>query len=307
LENRRDNPPALRALAASLLGQHRFTEALDCAARLVALDPDDIGARALDAEIRLELGRYTEARAAFAALIPHAELLTVAPRLARWFELTGHPGRAWALLRESRATAGRTYGVTAGSLAWFDLQLGALALRHGRLGEAERVLARGLRLTPDDSRMLEVLARVEALRGRWSKVERLVHAALGAGGTDPGLLLLLADAARARGQEAREDSLVSRAAASALARPGPVHRDVALALLDRGRAVPELLSRAESELELRGDVYGWDVYAWALRAAGQAHQARRAMQRALELGTVDPLLLRHAAAMDLPVGTGGGL
>ena len=307
LENRRGNPPALRALAASLLGQHRFGEALDCAERLVALDPEDIAARALVAEILLELGRYGEARGAFESLVPHSELLSVAPRLAKWFELTGDPGSARALLRQARAMASHAYGITAGSLAWFDLQLGALALRHGRLDEAGRTLARGLRLTPGDPRLLEVLAQVEAARGRWSVVERLVHDALGAGGTDPGLLLLLADVARARRQVRLEDSLAARAEAAALALPGPVHRDVALELLDRGRAVPELLSRAEAELDLRQDVFGWDVYAWALRAAGRQEPARLVMKRALELGSTDPRLRAHAMALGVPVGPGHGL
>ena len=307
LENRRDNPPALRALAASLLGQHRFEEALACAERLVAIDPDDVAARALDAEIRLELGRYHEARLAFAALVPRRELLTVAPRLAKWFELTGDPGRARALLTEARARADRTYGIGAASLSWFDLQLGALALRYGRLDEARRALLRGLALTPSDPRLLEVLARVEAARGRWSAVERLAGDALGAGGTDPGLLLLLADAAGARGETRRDESLATRAEATALATPGPVHRDVALALIERGRAIPELLVRAESELELRRDVYGWDLYAWALRAAGRHGEARLAMGRALELGSTDPLLLRHAAALGVSAATGRGL
>ncbi|MGH7585791.1 MAG: tetratricopeptide repeat protein [Gemmatimonadales bacterium] len=307
LGNRRDNPPALRALAASLLGQHRFEEARVCAERLIALDPDDIAARALKAEILMELGHYAEARLAFESLVPHSELLPVAPRLAKWSELTGDPGSARALLRRARATASRTYGVTAGSLAWFDLQLGALALRHGRLDEAGRNLARGLLLTPDDPRLLEVSAQVEAARGRWSVVERLVHDALGAGGTDPGLLLLLADVAHARRQFRLEDSLTARAEAAALAVPGPVHRDVALGLLDRRRAIAEILSRAEAELDLRQDVYGWEVYAWALRAAGREEPARLAMQRALELGTTDPRLLAHAAALGVRVGSGHGL
>ena len=307
LENRPDNPPGLRALVASLLGQHRFKEARAGAERLVALDPEDIAARALDAEIRMELGQYPEARAAFESLVPHSELLSVAPRLARWLELNGDPGSARALLRRARATASRTYGVTAGSLAWFDLQLGALALRHGRLDEAGRNLERGLRLTPGDPRLLEVLARVEATRGRWPAVERLVHEALGAGGTDPGLLLLLADVAAAGRRFHLEDSLVARAEAAALALPGPVHRDVALGLLDRGRAVSELLSRAQAELELRHDVYGWDVYAWALRAAGRDAPARLAMARALELGTTDSRLQGHAMALGVRAGPGHGL
>jgi hypothetical protein len=58
--------------------------------------------------------------------------------------------------------------------------------------------------------------------------------------------------------------------------------------------VPEVLRRAEDELRTRRDVYGWDVYAWALHASGRTREAAAAMDSALAVGTRDPLLLRHA-------------
>lgn len=299
LANRPENPAALRALAGSLLGRHRFGEALAIADHLVVRDPEDLSARALAASIRMELGRYDEARAAFEALAPHARVLAVAPGLAKWAELTGDLDRSHALLVASRALADSTYAIGAGTRAWFALQIGSLALRHGRLREARRALEDGLALAPEDPRLLETLARLEARQRRWGRVERLARLALGSGGTDPGLVLLLAAAAEGRGDRAGSEILLDRAERAALAVPGPVHRDVALELLDRGRAVPELLRRAEAELAVRQDIYGWDTWAWALRAAGRMEEARGAMRRALVLGTPDPLLARHAARLGL--------
>ncbi len=299
LANRRANPPALRALAGSLLGRHRFVEVLEVADELVAQDSGDVPARALAAQIRMEVGRYDEARVAFAGLASHSQHLVVAPGLARWAELTGDLDRAHSLLVAARQRADTTFAIGAGTRAWFALQVGGMALRYGRVREARRVLQDGLALAPDDPRLLETLARVEARQGRWARVERLATRALGAGGTDPGLLLLLASAAEGRGDSVRAKVLLDRAEGEALRNLGPVQRDVALGLLDRGRAVPELLLRVQQDLAVRQDVYGWDVWAWALRAAGRTDEARGAMRRALMLGTPDPLFAQHAAALGL--------
>ena len=62
------NGAALAILASSLLGQHRFVEALDAAERLLALDSTSAGARSMVGEIQLELGRYDAARRTFGML-----------------------------------------------------------------------------------------------------------------------------------------------------------------------------------------------------------------------------------------------
>ncbi|HEU5169086.1 MAG TPA: hypothetical protein VFU46_01040 [Gemmatimonadales bacterium] len=58
-----------------------------------------------------------------------------------------------------------------------------------------------------------------------------------------------------------------------------------------------MLARAEAELRERHDIYGWDVYAWALHEAGRHDEAERAMMRALAPGTRDPQLAAHARAI----------
>src|SRR5262245_24672299 len=59
----RGNVTALTRLARSLLGQHRFPEALQAARRAAELDP---AAELLVADVELELGHDAEARSAFA-------------------------------------------------------------------------------------------------------------------------------------------------------------------------------------------------------------------------------------------------
>ena len=62
-----------------------------------------------------------------------------------------------------------------------------------------------------------------------------------------------------------------------------------------------MLAHAASELQVRRDVHGYDVYAWALHKAGRDAEARVAMRQALRLGTEDRLLEAHAKAIGVTI------
>src|SRR5207245_10095251 len=90
-----------RMLPAPLPAQHRFVEAHAAARAVNARAPGVPGHQALLGEIALELGRYREARALFDSLWPARHELAVAPRLARWAELTERTDPARPLLRRA--------------------------------------------------------------------------------------------------------------------------------------------------------------------------------------------------------------
>src|SRR6266545_3133699 len=215
-------------LAATLLAQHRFTEARDVARTLNARDPGVPSQRALLAEVELELGRYGAAGGLFDSLWPARHELSVAPRLARWAEIRGDTALARRLLDGALAAARQRHDLPAEQLAWFHLRVGDFALRYGRLGAAEY------------ARAMEV---------------------------------------------------------AVLGQPGQWHRAWSLFLLEHHRRLPEVLAQVREELKSRRDVYGYDLLAWALHQAGRDAEAREPMARALALGTRDPQLLRHAAAI----------
>src|SRR5690348_1573001 len=127
-------------LTAALLAQHRFTEALAAARALDAREPGVPRNQATLGEVELELGRYDAARALFDSLWPARHDLAVAPRLARWAELTGRTELARRLLERALADARRRADLPAEQLGWFYLRVGDLALRHGRLDDAEYAL-----------------------------------------------------------------------------------------------------------------------------------------------------------------------
>ena len=300
------NEQAFATLAATLLAQHRFVEARDVARALVARSPEVPAFQALLGETCLEVGDHDGARAAFDA-IPRARRgdPAVAPRLARWAEIRGDTATALVLLRGAVALADSTPELPREQRAWFHLRMADLDLRQRRQRRAERELRAGLAANPGDHRLLAALARVAAARGAWRDAVRHGERAI-ATALDPATLGVLAHAYAALGDTARAAEYDRAMAAAAGQQPGGHHRAWSLYLLDRGRRVPEVLAAAEAELAAgRRDVYGYDLLAWALHAAGRPEEARRAMAEALAQGTQDATLLYHAGMIARRAGARG--
>jgi tetratricopeptide (TPR) repeat protein len=297
------NAEAFQVLAASLMGQHRFGEARAVAEGLLAFDSTSRAARATLGEIQLELGDYTGARRTFGMLFTSRGDLSVAPRYARWEELRGRPEAARELLGAARDEAGRRHGMPLGHLAWFHWRLGDLALRNGRLEEAERELKAGLALVPGDQRLLDGLARVAAARGRW--IEAIEYAERGITmSLDPATLGLLYRLHAAAGDSAKAEEYYRAMSVAVRGQRDGFHRAWGLLLLDRRREVPAVLARAERDIAGRHDVYGWDLLGWALYRSGRPNEARAAMDHALLLGTRDASLHFHAGMIDAALGLG---
>ena len=292
------NGAAAQVLAGALMARHAFAEARGVAERLVSADPSSRGARAMLGEVELELGDYAAARRTFGTLLTVRTDLVVAPRFARWEELRGRPDAAAGLFRGALAQAAARHGTPASQLAWFHWRLGDLALRTGRLDEAEAELRLGLDAVPDDARVLGALARLAAVRHRWPESIGYGERAL-ARVVDPATLGLLSQVYAALGDTARSMDAFKAMSVAVLDQPGPFHRGWSLLLLERGADVPEVLARAQAELRTRRDVYGWDLLGWALYRAGRAREALAASERALALGTRDAMLWYHAGMIRL--------
>jgi tetratricopeptide (TPR) repeat protein len=297
------NGAAFGVLATSLLSQHRFVEALGAARRLLELDSTSIGARGLLGEAELELGRYDEAGRMFGTLATYRTDLSVAPRLARWEELHGRPESARRLLRAAREEAEQRHGMPQEQLAWLHLRLGDLALRNGHLAEAEAELQGGLKVSPQDYRLLGAMARLEADRHRWDSAIRYGEDAIGKA-LDPATLGVIGDAYAALGDTTRAQDCYHTMEVAMLHQPGPFHRAWSLFLLDHHRDIPQVLARVSAEIENRRDIYGYDLLAWALHRLGRDAEAWPAMERALALGTRDAMLLYHAGMIECALGRG---
>jgi tetratricopeptide (TPR) repeat protein len=295
------NGATAQVLAGALMARHAFVEARDVAERLVSADSSSRAARAMLGEIELELGDYAAARRTFGTLLTVRTDFVVAPRFARWEELRGRPDAAEALFRGALAQATAHHGTPASQLAWFHWRLGDLALRTGRLGDAQTELRLGLDAVPDDARLLGALARLAAVRHRWPEAIAYGERAL-ARAVDPAALGLLSQVYAAVGDSARSADAFKAMSVAVLNQPGPFHRGWSLLLLERGAEVPEVLARARDELRTRRDVYGWDLLGWALYRAGRPREAIPASARALALGTRDAMLWYHAGMIRLAAG-----
>ena len=295
------NAGAYVVLASALLAQHRFTEARDAAVALNTRDPDVPSNQSLLAEIELELGSYDAARVLFDSLARTPHDLSIAPRLARWAELTGRTDIARRLLERALADARARPDLPVEQLAWFYLRVGDFDLRHGRLAEADYALRTGLTTHPGDYRLLAALARLEAARGHWRRAIGYGEDAIAAV-PDPATFGVISDAYVRLGDTLNAAQYARAMEVAVAGQPGQWHRAWSLFLLDHNRRVPEVLARVQAELATRRDVYGYDLLAWALHKAHRDAEARVAMAQALALGTDDPQLRAHAAAIDSAFG-----
>jgi tetratricopeptide (TPR) repeat protein len=295
------NGPAFVTLAAALVAQHRFQEAEQVAKDLVAFDPDVPQYRAQLGEIQMELGEYDGARQSFDELYKVRTHLSIAPRLARWAEINGNTAYARKLLREALAEAESRRNLPKEQLAWFHLRLGDLDMRNGRLRSARDMLAKGLEIEPNDYRLLDAMARLEAIEGNPKKAIDYGERGI-ATKVDPATLGTIGDAYASLGDSVRAEEYFRTMEVAVNGQPGAYHRAWSLFLLDHNRRIPEVLTNVQREIETRKDIYGYDLLAWALHKSGRKVEARLAMNEARRLGTRDAMLFYHAGMIERSLG-----
>lgn len=295
------NGKSFVTLASSLLAQHRFAEAMAAAKTVVKLEPDIPQYRALLGETQLELGDYRASAVSFASLHSVRTHLSIAPRLARFAEVSGRTAEARKLLRDARDASLARPDLPPEQVAWFHLRLGEVEARAGRPRGAREAFSSGLLLAPDDYRLLGALARLETTQGDPRKAVELAERSL-AERLDPVTLGTLSEAYEIMGDSSRAGEAFRAMELSVTAQPGAYHRAWGLFLLDHDRRVPEVLQKAREEIAIRKDIYGYDLLGWALFKQGLHVEARRAARQALRLGTEDASLFYHAGMIERALG-----
>lgn len=220
------NGRAAVTLASALMSQHRFRDALEVARELVAREPDVPQYRALLGEAALELGDHDLAEAMFLSVMGARTHLSIAPRVARWLEVTGYRRDARRVLQAARDESVRRADLTRESKAWFEWRVGDLDLREGRLRRARNAFARALEIEPDDPRSLAAMARLELVDGRPREAIAWGTRAI-ASRLEPETLGTLGDAYLALGDSAKAGEFYRTMNVAAQSQPVAVRRALA--------------------------------------------------------------------------------
>jgi len=291
---------ALDGMGTLALARHRFVEALDWGERARAANPDRAYSYGVLGDAYLELGDYDRAIEHFQAMMDRRPDLGSYSRASYARELYGDIVGAI----EAMQMAVRAGGPSTENANWARVQLGNLYFLQGDLDAALREYQTTLQIQPDYVHGEAGVARVLAARGdlqdaieRYRRVvERLPWVEY---------VVALGDLYQAAGQpeEARRQYDLVRAIAQ-LQRANGVNVDLEMTLfdLDHDQNLPEALAQAERLMATMPSIRVADLYAWALYRNGRAAEALPIAQKALRLGTRDPLMLYHAGAIAAAAG-----
>jgi tetratricopeptide (TPR) repeat protein len=293
-----DNAAALAGLASVSAARHDFATAERQARRALAVNTSSPEALVALTDALTELGRYDEALATARRLDAVRPGVASFTRLSYQAELRGDTAGALALMRRAADDA-----ATPAQVAFARTYEGSVALDAGDVAAADAAYRAGVAVSPDDTGLLHLGARVARAQGRTDVaigryadlVERRPTVTFAA---EQAALLTAAG----RPADAAAALELARAAQS-LARSARVAPEAADVLFeadhgDRARAVAlgaELWRRAPS-------VGAADAYAWALHVAGRDREALPLARRALSLGGRPPAFVAHAKAIAAATG-----
>lgn len=296
---------AARLKASALVSQHRFTEAIAHANRLIARDPRDAWNYGVLGDAYLELGDYEQAFAAFDRM---GALQPGPPAYARVSYALELKGDLQGALEYMQRAADGTTPNDAESQAWHFSQLGTLYLQQGLRASATREFERALATFPHYPAAIEGLARVRVAGGELKAARTLyreqfartpaTHLAAAVGD----LSTVLGDAADARRYHEMAEQIERGIWAGGQRQPQVMSR----LLSERGRDLATALSLGEEAAARQRDIFTMDTVAWAYFKSGRLDEAVRNSTAALRTGSRDARLLYHAAEIRYASGDAAG-
>ena len=272
-----------------------LTKPLVQAQKAVALDPTDSHAYGILGDAYLEVGKYEAAAHTYQRMIQLQGDLYAYSRLSGLKSLQGDTAGAVADL-ERAIQLGQAQERPPESIAWAMWQLGNELLALGQLPAAEASYLQALNTFPDYYRALAGLAQVRAAQQRYPEAVELYRKAIAIVPL-PDYAAALGDvyAKLGRPEDAQKQyDLVEYIGYLNTLNKVLYNRELAFFYADHDRKLPEALDLAKRELEVRQDIYAYDVLAWALYKNGRPQEALPAMMEALKLGTKDARLFFHA-------------
>jgi len=272
---------------------HEFARAAALADDVLAQAPNDLTALAVAGDALLETGDLAGARQHYDRLNVLAPSGPVWSRMGRLAFLEADISAAFSLV--GRAITDAEANGFGDEAAFYRYQLGEFYRATGDPAAAEVAYETALDALPGYPAATIGLAMTREGQGRRTEAIALLEAATNRLPT-PEAVAALGDLYFLAGDaDAAEQAyaLVERIGEVAQATGGVYDRQLVLFAADHDRAVEAAISLAESELEIRQDVYAWDALAWALYKGDRLDEAAAAADHAMALGTPDPRLAYH--------------
>jgi len=281
------------------LGRHEFSKALETAAGLNKMVPDDVAVYGYLVDANVELGNYKDAVTAAQWMLDIRP--GNVPGLARAAYLRELHGNLSGALELMQMAYDSTPLSESEDRAWLLTHMAHLELVSGDVSKAELCAGNALTAFPDYHDALAALAQVRIAQDRYQDAVALLAKRYNAA-PRAGNLYALAEAQELAGE--REDAKASfgkfegqSRAESALADNS--NHELIFYYADHAGEPAKALEVARREVERRHDVFTLDSYAWALAANGDYQAADVQVQKALAIGVKDPRLLFHAGAIAL--------
>jgi tetratricopeptide (TPR) repeat protein len=294
---------AMTQMAVVCMVEHRFEEALTWAQKALALGSGDPSPWAIAGDALADMGDYQGASEAYSRLKSSygsqdeksAYSYQQDSRMSFLRFVAGDTQDAIQLMRSALRTAMETHMPTE-NIAWSEYQLGEELFLAGETSEAEKAYLASLDECPNYYRALAGLAKARASQGRYVDAVKLYKEAI-VRVPYPEYAAALGDIYNKLGQlddAKKQYQLVEFIGYLSQVNQQIHNRDLALFYADHGLKLHESLTLAQKELEVRRDIYTWDVLAWSLFKNDKVQEAAEAISHALEQGTKDPQLFFHA-------------
>jgi tetratricopeptide (TPR) repeat protein len=298
-------------MAVVAMAEHQFEDALSWAQAALALGSGDPSPWAIVGDALTDLGEYEHADEAYARLRDPLHLGDESnalayernSRVAYLHFLRGDAPGAIRLMRAAIAVA-MTLNLPAENVAWSQYQLGEICFKSGDLTGAEQAYAAGLAIDSHSYRNLAGLGEVRTAQGRYPDAMAAYQKAI-AVVPYPAYAAALydLDLKVGRSDDARQQlELVQFISTLNPVNQRLFYRELALFYADHNLKLKESGDLAKKELEVRHDIYTWDILAWVLFKNGRIPEAAAAIEKALALGTGDALLDFHAGMIEAQLG-----
>lgn len=287
---------ATNLLGLVLLNDHKFDDARDLAAQLLAKSPEDLMALGTLSDALVEIGRYDEAIAATEKM---AQLKPNLPSYIRSSYLQWLRGDVKAAKESARLAvdSGRDPREPE-PRCWALVQAAMIFWHEGDAGGSDAGFEGALKACPDYPPALVGRGRAAMASGDFTRaIDHLGRA------YDQSPLVetawLLGDAREAAGDTKGAETVRAELVKHGRQVDG---RTLSLFFSTKDRDREEAVILAQAEKKVRDDLYTEDALAWALYRKGDIPGARAASDKAMALGTRDARLIYHAGAIRIAGG-----